>query len=124
MNLISKLTMTTVGVALIALGIGGAAQAVTFTESGDAGELLNTAQVVGSGFDKISGRFLTPVMWIFTKSSCLVDYSRHQRKAVLRLILNCFYLTPPARELSLRTMTLLLETNPRFRRPYQRDFTT
>jgi hypothetical protein len=55
MNLIAKLTMTTAGVALIALGIGAPAQAVTFAESGDAGELLNTAQLVGSGFDKISG---------------------------------------------------------------------
>lgn len=31
------------------------AQAAIFTEVGDAGELLNTAQTVGTGFDKIAG---------------------------------------------------------------------
>lgn len=47
--------MAAAGATVFVVGLGGAAQAATFFESGDAGQLLNTGQVVGSGFDKIAG---------------------------------------------------------------------
>jgi hypothetical protein len=54
-TLLKKLSIATAGAALIALGIGGTAQAATFTESGDAGQTLNTAQNVGGGINVIQG---------------------------------------------------------------------
>ncbi|MBD1889159.1 DVUA0089 family protein [Coleofasciculus sp. FACHB-SPT9] len=53
-TLLNKLSITTVGAALI-VGIGGTAQAATFFESGDAGQTLNTAQNVGEGINVIQG---------------------------------------------------------------------
>ncbi|MFE1745160.1 DVUA0089 family protein [Coleofasciculus sp. H7-2] len=53
-TLLKKLSIATAGAALL-LGIGGTAQAATFTESGDAGQTLNTAQNVGGGIDVIQG---------------------------------------------------------------------
>ena len=53
--------MATVGAAFIALGATGTAQAATFTEIGDAGETLSTAQEIPEGpltLDSISGTVL------------------------------------------------------------------
>jgi hypothetical protein len=59
-TLLKKLSVATAGAALIALGIGGTAQAATFTESGDAGQTLNTAQNVGGGINVIQGNIFFP----------------------------------------------------------------
>ncbi|MEM8825671.1 MAG: DVUA0089 family protein [Pseudomonadota bacterium] len=50
----SKLTLSAVG-ALVALGTASAASAVPFIESGDAGQTLDTAQIITSDFDSIEG---------------------------------------------------------------------
>ncbi|BAY74847.1 hypothetical protein NIES25_12630 [Nostoc linckia NIES-25] len=54
-NVLTKLSMATVGVAVIALGVGGTAQAATYTEVGDAGQTLNTAQNLAGGINVIQG---------------------------------------------------------------------
>jgi len=43
------------GVVLLLFSFVGAASAITFTETGDAGELLSSAQIVGPDVDTISG---------------------------------------------------------------------
>lgn len=48
MNILKKLAVATAGAAFTILGVGATAQAISFTESGDAGETLDTAQIVNS----------------------------------------------------------------------------
>ncbi|WP_375507295.1 DVUA0089 family protein [uncultured Nostoc sp.] len=54
-NVLTKLSLSTVGTAVIALGAAGTAQAATFTEVGDAGQTLNTAQNLLGGINVIQG---------------------------------------------------------------------
>ncbi|MEH2359628.1 DVUA0089 family protein [Nostoc sp.] len=54
-NVLRNLSLTTVGAAVIALGAVGTAQAKTYTEVGDAGKTLKTAQNLPGGIDVIKG---------------------------------------------------------------------
>ncbi|MHC5724281.1 MAG: DVUA0089 family protein [Nostoc sp.] len=54
-NVLTNLSLTTVGAAVIALGAGGTAQAATYTEVGDAGKTLKTAQNLPRGINVIKG---------------------------------------------------------------------
>ncbi|MBN4000548.1 DVUA0089 family protein [Nostoc sp. LPT] len=54
-NVLTKLSLSTVGTAVIALGAAGTVQAATFTEVGDAGQTLNTAQNLPGGINVIQG---------------------------------------------------------------------
>lgn len=54
-NVLTNLSLTTVGAAVIALGAGGTAQAATYTELGDAGKILKTAQNLPRGINVIKG---------------------------------------------------------------------
>lgn len=54
-TLMQKLSLATASAAFVALGAVGSAQAATFTEFGDAGQTLGTAQTVGGGIDVIQG---------------------------------------------------------------------
>ncbi|MEH1927217.1 DVUA0089 family protein [Nostoc sp.] len=54
-NVLTNLSLTTVGAAVIALGAGGTAQAATYTELGDAGKTLKTAQNLPRGINVIKG---------------------------------------------------------------------
>ncbi|MEH1964734.1 MAG: DVUA0089 family protein [Nostoc sp.] len=54
-NVLTNLSMTTVGAAVIALGVVGSAQAKTYIEVGDAGKTLKTAQNLPGGIDVIKG---------------------------------------------------------------------
>ncbi|MHC5936861.1 DVUA0089 family protein [Nostoc sp.] len=54
-NVLTNLSLTTVGAAVIALGAVGTAQAKTYTEVGDAGKTLKTAQNLPGGIDVIKG---------------------------------------------------------------------
>ncbi|MEH1912704.1 DVUA0089 family protein [Nostoc sp.] len=54
-NVLTNLSLTTVGAAVIALGVVGSAQAKTYIEVGDAGKTLKTAQNLPGGIDVIKG---------------------------------------------------------------------
>ncbi|MEH2289726.1 MAG: DVUA0089 family protein [Nostoc sp.] len=54
-NVLTKLSLSTVGAAVITLGAAGTAQATTFTEVGDAGQTLNTAQNLPGSTNVIQG---------------------------------------------------------------------
>ncbi|MEH2412708.1 DVUA0089 family protein [Nostoc sp.] len=54
-NVLTNLSLTTVGAAVIALGAAGTAQAATYTEVGDAGKTLKTAQNLPGGINVIKG---------------------------------------------------------------------
>ncbi|MEH2386126.1 MAG: DVUA0089 family protein [Nostoc sp.] len=54
-NVLTNLSLTTVGAAVIALGAGGTAQAATYTELDDAGKTLKTAQNLPRGINVIKG---------------------------------------------------------------------
>ncbi|WP_373525386.1 hypothetical protein [Nostoc sp.] len=50
-NFLTNLSLATVGAAVIGLGVAGTAQAATFTEMGDAGSTLSTAQNLPGGIN-------------------------------------------------------------------------
>jgi len=54
-NVLTNLSLTTVGAAVIALGTAATAQAATYTEVGDAGKTLKTAQNLPGGINVIKG---------------------------------------------------------------------
>lgn len=54
-NFLTNLSLATVGAAVIGLGVAGTAQAATFTEMGDAGSTLSTAQNLPGGINVIKG---------------------------------------------------------------------
>ncbi len=54
-NVLTNLSLTTVGAAVIALGTAATAQAATYTEVGDAGKTLKTAQNLPRGINVIKG---------------------------------------------------------------------
>ena len=54
--MLNKSLLTVLGAAAIVAGFANSAAAFTFTESGDAGETLETAQEVGAGVTAIAGR--------------------------------------------------------------------
>ncbi|MEH2007478.1 DVUA0089 family protein [Nostoc sp.] len=54
-NILTKLSLTTVGAAVIGLGAAGTAQAKTYNEVGDAGKTLKTAQSLPGGINVIKG---------------------------------------------------------------------
>lgn len=52
---LKDLSVAIIGTAVLTLGAGKAAQAATFYEMEDAGQLLDSAQVIGTNIDKIAG---------------------------------------------------------------------
>ncbi|MEH2422837.1 MAG: DVUA0089 family protein [Nostoc sp.] len=54
-NILTHLSLTIVGAAVIALGAAGSAQAKTYNEVGDAGKTLKTAQNLPGGINVIKG---------------------------------------------------------------------
>ncbi|MEH2002025.1 MAG: DVUA0089 family protein [Nostoc sp.] len=54
-NVLTNLSLITVGAAVIALGAAGTVQAKTYTEVGDAGKTLKTAQNLPGGINVIKG---------------------------------------------------------------------
>ncbi|MEH2457629.1 DVUA0089 family protein [Nostoc sp.] len=54
-NVLTNLSLSTVGAAVIALGAAGTARAATYTEVGDAGKTLKTAQNLPGGINVIKG---------------------------------------------------------------------